>query len=394
MEAKSKSDGNGAPAKGASAGRAVPNYAKDQSSADYRPGFMELLPHGSGSVHMARPHFRVAFTLLPRFTLVAFAGFVDALRLSSDIGDRSQSKHCSWTLVGADRQPVPSSSGAAITHTELFSDPSRFDYFVVVGGLLDDRDDYDPRLLNHIRRTAAAGVTIVGLCTGVFALARAGVLDGYECCVHGYHLPDFTERFPTLRPISTQIFVVDRDRITCAGGAAAIDLAAYIIEQRCGMERARKILPHMLLDELRPPVHSQLSFVDDFFKVRDERVRMAVFLMQQNFSNPASIDSIARRIGVPARQLERGFQKSFSVSPSTFYRTMRLERAKWLLTHSRLSITQIAIDCGFADTSHLTRSFKRHYLVLPTNFRRRTTLQDITEPAERRWSPARRRRSI
>jgi transcriptional regulator GlxA family with amidase domain len=385
MEAKSRSTAHSAAVERESSRRAA-NSAKDLRSADYRPGFMELLPYGSGSEHVARPHFRVAFTLLPRFTLVAFAGFVDALRLSSDIGDRSQQHHCSWELVGSHRCAVPSSSGAAIAHTELFGDPSRFDYLVVVGGLLDDENDYNSQLLNHIRRAAAAGVTLVGLCTGVFALARAGVLDGYACCVHGYHLPDFTERFPALLPISTQIFVVDRDRITCAGGTAAIDLAGYIIEQRCGVDRARKILPHMLLDELRPPLHSQLSFVDDFFKVRDERVRMAVFLMQQNLTNPASIDAIARRVGVPARQLERGFQRSFSVSPSTFYRIMRLERAKWLLIHSRLSITQIAIDCGFADTSHLTRSFKRHYLVLPTNFRRRTTLQGTREPAEQRLS--------
>jgi transcriptional regulator GlxA family with amidase domain len=393
METKSKSTCDRTRVEAESSRRAA-NYAKDLRSADYRPGFMELLPYGPGRVHVARPRLRVAFTLLPRFTLVAFAGFVDALRLSSDIGDRSQPHYCSWTLVGSDRHATPSSSGAAIAHTELFGDPSRFDYLVVVGGLLDDDNDYDPQLLNYIRRAATSGVTIVGLCTGVFAMARAGVLDGYACCVHGYHLADFTERFPALTPISTQIFVVDRDRITCAGGAAAIDLAGFIIEQRCGLDRARKILPHMLLDELRPPLHSQLSFVDEFFKVRDERVRMAVFVMQQNLSNPASIDAIARRIGVPARQLERGFQRSFSVSPSTFYRTMRLERAKWLLTHSRHTITQIAIDCGFADTSHLTRSFKRHYLVLPTNFRRQTSRQNIGEPAEQRSSSARRHRSI
>lgn len=370
IETRHKSPGPARP--GPSEPRHAAVRRSDVGAADYRPGFMELLPQPSSGMAEDQPQFRVALTLLPRFTLTAFAGFVDALRLSSDIGDRSHPNRCAWTLVGADRHEVASSCGAAIAHTELFGDPAQFDYLVVVGGLLTEESDYDARVLAYIRRAAEAGLTIVGLCTGVFAMAQAGVLDGYRCCVHGYHLPEFAERYPNHTAISSQIFVIDRRRITCAGGAAAVDVAGYIIESRCGPERSRKILPHMLLDELRQPTHPQLSFVDDFFKVQNEQVREAVFLMQQNLNDPMSIDQIARRVGVPARQLERAFQRSFNMSPSTLYRTMRLERAKWLLVHSSLSITQIAIDCGFADTSHLTRSFKRQCGELPTDFRRRT----------------------
>ena len=289
---------------------------------------------------------------------------------------------------------MPSSCGAAIAHTELIGNATKFDYLVVVGGLLANEIDYDARVLAYIRRAAEAGVTIVGLCTGVFAMAQAGVLDGYKSCVHGYHLPEFAERFPTHEAVSSQIFLVDRKRITCAGGAAAIDVAGYIIETRCGPERARKILPHMLLDELRQPTHQQLSFVDDFFKVQNECVREAVFLMQQNLDDPMSIDQIARRIGVPARQLERGFQRSFSMSPSTLYRTMRLERAKWLLVHSSLSITQIAFASGFADTSHLTRSFKRQWGELPSDFRSRRGPRAPAKPLPEVRFAARRRCSI
>lgn len=350
-----------------------PRIGAADGLADYRPGFMELLPHDGSEAVDDAPQFRVGLTLLPRFTMVAFAGFVDALRLSSDIGDRSQPKHCAWTLVGPDKHEVPSSCGASIAHTEVFGDPSRFDYIVVVGGLITDDDDYEKPLLDYLRKAAEAGVTLVGLCTGVFALAQAGVLDGHRCCVHGYHLAQFRDRFPAINAISSQIYLVGRRRITCAGGAAAIDVAGYIISEQCGPDRARKILPHILVDELRPPSHPQLSFVDDFFKVQDERVREAVFIMQQHLEDPLSIEEIARVLGIPARQLERGFQRSFSRSPSSFYRIMRLERAKWLLIHSALNITQIALDCGFADTSHLTRSFKQQYGELPTAYRRRVS---------------------
>jgi transcriptional regulator GlxA family with amidase domain len=332
---------------------------------------MELLP---GVIPGEEPHgirLRVAFTLLPRFTLTAFAGFVDALRLAGDVGDRSQPRRVAWKLVGHDTHPVASSCGAAIAHSATFADPAEIDCLVVVGGTLGPDLRYEHDLLRYIRRVAERDVLLVGLCTGVFALAEAGVMEGHRTCVHGYHIRDFQIRFPHLATSMKQIYVEDGRRLTCAGGVAAIDAAGRVIERHFGAARARKLLPHMLVDELRQPAHAQLSFVENFFEVQDERVRMAVFLMQQNLSEPSPIAQIARAVGVPLRQLERGFRKELGVAPRHFYRNMRLERARWLLQHSPLTITQIAFACGFADASHLTRSFKQHFGELPSAYRAR-----------------------
>ena len=202
---------------------------------DYRPGFMELIVSDRPETRSPGTKLRFSVTALPRFTLLAFSAFIDAIRIASDIGDRSQPRHCSWTLVGPNTHPVTSSCGAAISHWESFGDPARFDYVVVVGGLLRDEDS-DPRLLDYLRQAAAAGVQIIGICTGVFAMAEAGVMAGHRCCVHGYHAADFNERFPLVQSVSDQIFVVDRDRITCAGGVAAIDLVGHLLERDCGVE--------------------------------------------------------------------------------------------------------------------------------------------------------------
>ena len=271
--------------------------------------------------------------------------------------------------MGSNTNPVRSSCGASIEHWEGFGDPTRFDYVVVVGGLLRD-DATDPRLIGYLRAAAASSVKIVGICTGVFAMAEAGLMSDHRCCVHGYHLADFEERFPDVKTVSDQLFVVDRDRITCAGGVAAIDLAGFLLERDCGVSRSRKILPHLLVDQLRPAEHPQLLLIDDYFTVYDHRVRAAVFLMQQRIGNPLPGADLARRVGVPTRQLERGFQRAFEMSPSAFFRLMRLRRARWLVLHTALSITQISIDCGFADTAHLTRSFKREFGRLPSELRR------------------------
>ena len=230
--------------------------------------------------------------------------------------------------------------------------------------------DYDPRLLAYLRQAAAAGVALVGLCTGVFALARAGVLDGYRCCVHGYHLPDFRARFPRLQTVSDQISWSTATASPARAGSRPSTSSATSWSATAGPSAPARSCPTCSSTSCGPAYHPQLLLLDDFFTVYDERVRAAVFVMQQHIGNPISVDAIARRVGVPTRQLERGFQRSFPLSPSGFFRLMRLRRARWLVLHSTLRITQIAIDCGFADTAHLTRSFKREYGQLPTELRR------------------------
>ncbi len=338
----------------------------------FRPGFTAALAADtSGHTDEIKPDLSVGFILTANFTLLAFAGFVDALRIAGDVGDRSRQIRCRWSLVGPDLRPVRSSCGIAVSHTETFADPTRFDYLVVVGGLSSDDLNHDPATLAYLRRAAAQGVPLIGVCTGVFMLAKAGLLDGYRCCVHGYHDREFEQEFPNTRAATDEIIVVDRDRLTCAGGTAVIDLAALLIERHCGRDRALKILPHLVIDEIRAPDHAQLPMVDDDFQVFDNRVRKAVFIMEQHMNNPPAIGHIAGRVGSSVRQLERGFRRDFGVSPQTYYRTMRLKHGRWLLTHTTKSVMQIACDCGFADSSHFSRCFKRAYRQVPSDLRRR-----------------------
>jgi transcriptional regulator GlxA family with amidase domain len=330
---------------------------------------MEVIASDDRRSDVVTPDLTIGFVLIPDFTLLAFAGFVDALRIASDVGDRSRQIRCRWSLVGPDLRPVRSSCGVTISHNQTFGDPGDFDYIAVIGGLLGDDRLYDHATLAYLRRAASQGVPLVGVCTGVFVLARAGLLDGYRCCVHGYHDSEFEQDFPNASTVTDQIIVADRDRLTCAGGSAAIDLAAMLIERHCGKDRALKILPHLVVDEIRAPDHAQLPMVDDYFHVFDDRVRKAVFIMEQHMNNPPPIGHIAGRVGSSIRQLERGFRRSFGVTPQTYYRTMRLKHGRWLLTHTTRSVTQIAYDCGFADASHFSRCFKRAFRQVPTALR-------------------------
>ena len=130
--------------------------------------------------------------------------------------------------------PVRASCGFALGRTSPFTDPARFDYIVIVGGLLQPTPQIDRDTGDYLKSAAKAGVPLIGLCTGSFILARLGLLDGKRCCVSWYHYQDFLAEFPGLEPEADQLFLVDGGRITCAGGGGTADLASFLIERHIG----------------------------------------------------------------------------------------------------------------------------------------------------------------
>lgn len=302
----------------------------------------------------------VQFILLPHFTLMPFSALIDALRLAGDDGDLSRQIHCHWTIAGPNRQPVKSSCGVAVEPWETFGDPSPHDYIVVCGGLLHRGPQADEATLAYLRLAADRGVKLVGICTGSFALVRAGVMEGRRCCVSWYHYQDFVQAFPGVTPVADRLYLVDGNRITCAGGQGAIDLAAWLIEHHCGRAWAQKSLRIMLVDQgrdgLTPQPHPPLQE-----PAQDERVRRALLLLEQNLGQPMTVAAMAARLNLSTRQLERLFKDEFGVGPLDYERRFRLNYALWLLTRTRRTITQIAADCGFADSSHFSRVFKQTF---------------------------------
>ena len=182
---------------------------------DGRAEFDELSAPFDGSAIAAKspePDLRVAFVLAPRFTLLPFAGFIDALRHAADESDRSRQMYCRWTIVASDPAPIRSSCGAEIAPFELLPAPERFDYVVVVGGLLPHCLDLTDETYGFIRAAAGYGVPIVALCTGGFILARAGLMKGRRCAVHVRHRQDLVELFPDVVPVTDEPYVEDEGR--------------------------------------------------------------------------------------------------------------------------------------------------------------------------------------
>ena len=316
-----------------------------------------------------RPRLRVGFLLAPRFTLSAFANFVDVLRLAADEGDRSRPILCDWRVLSPSGAAVRSSCGVVVAPDERPSDPRRFDYVAVVGGLLDEVERLDPASVAFLERAADAGVPLVGLCTGAFALHEAGLMEGRRACVSWFHHEDFLHRFEGLQPVSDRIFVVDRGRLTCSGGVGSAHLAAWLVERHVGRAAARKSLAIMIVDEAHEPDDPQPGPPFET-ATRDPLVRRALLAMHQSLDAPPTVAELARRLGVDRRRLERRFREALGQSPARAGRALRLAHARHLLASGVRSVAEIAAETGFCDASHLTRAFRGAEGTTPEAWRR------------------------
>lgn len=315
----------------------------------------------------ARP-LRVGFVLTDRFTLSAFSLFVDHLRLAADAGDHSRPILAHWTVMASTSQPIAASCGVSVNPNGALLDPDTLDYVVVVGGLLSARRPVDDATERYLKEAGRSGVTLVGVCTGSFVLARLGLLDRRRCCVSWYHHQDFLAEFPDVEPISDRLFIADGKRITCAGGGGVADLATHLIESHIGRSAAQKSRHVLLLDRVRGGAESQ-PHPPAAPVVGDDRVRRALIMMEQNLAEPVPIAQIAAQLGLSTRQLERLFQGMTGMRPSAFYRTLRLRFAGFLLDTTDRPVTEIAFDAGFSDCAHFSRQFKAAHGVTPSAVR-------------------------
>jgi transcriptional regulator GlxA family with amidase domain len=339
----------------------------------------------SKSKHRGAPaQLSVAFLLLPDFTLTAFAAFVDVLRLASDEADGSRQLHCRWTVLGADRTPVRSSCGVEVTPWEPIGDPGDFDYVVVVGGLLRGHAFIDRRMLNYLRRVDQLGGSLVGICTGSFALARVGLMKDHRCCVHWFHLQEFLDEFPDHQASADRLFIVSGRRITCAGGQGSIDLAVHLVELHLGRGMALKATALVVASAARGPKHPQPHPELGWFRgIKSGVVQRAILIMEQHLlAKPVIVRAVASRLGVSAKTLTRGFQKAFDLSPSEVFRAMRIAHCRWELLNTDKSSSRIALDHGFADAAHFTRVFRKYYGTTPALARNICDAQPVSRAGE------------
>ena len=317
------------------------------------------------------PSLKVGIVLPPNFTLMSLACFVEFLRLASDEQDFSRQIYCSWSLLSHDWSPIVASCGFAIQPTALYDDQnSDYDYLIVHGGPLHSERDIPQQLYDFVEQNHTQGIPIVGLCTGQFILSEMGLMDGRKCAVHFSLEHIMREQFPEVFPISDQPVVEDGNFLSCPGGLAALNLAARLVGDNCGQTRVDKVMHYLMADPGAVERQTTMQGISDIgLNCIERRVSHAVSLMHQQMYGGISIAEIASHVGTSERELTRLFNKHLDKPPGEYWRDIRLKAAHWMVINTDRSMAQIAYECGFTDSSHLIRWFKRRYGETPSKLR-------------------------
>lgn len=324
---------------------------------------------------------KVGFLLARQFTMSAFALFVDTLRLASDVDDKSGRLLCDWDVVSPSTHLIRSSCGIQVAPTASLGDPERFDYIVVIGGLLGVEEPLSHEAMRFLQRASQKGVNLIGVCTGSFILAQAGMLAGKEACVSWLHHSEFKARFPKIRLTSQRIFVEDGKVTTCAGGSAVADLAALLVRRHVGEVAERNAMEILHLDRRREGSNLQSRTPIALPVHSDDRIRAALLCMEENIDDRWDIEKIAGHVGLSRRQLERIFRSKTGISPASAYEKVCMKKAALLVERTSKSMIEIALDVGFASSSHFCRRFRANFGITPKQLRDRMRNRNETTAA-------------
>lgn len=305
----------------------------------------------------------VTFVLMPRFTLLAFTAAIEPLRVANQLAGKELFR---WTVLSADGGPVTSSCGLSVVPDEALTPDIETEYFLVCGGV-DPEHGLWPGLANGVRAQWRRGRVVGGICTGAYALARAGILQGRRFTLHWENIAGFREIFPDLAPIR-RVFCVD-DRIqTCAGGVASADHMLALIEERYGAKLGQEVMNMCLMTRRRLGEEDQLISLAARLGTRSERIVNAVAYMEEHIEDGLDMAECAASTGITRRQLERLFADHLGTSPRQYLNDLRLRHGRALLTETNMTVLEVAIACGYISSSHFSKSFRKKFGVTPYHF--------------------------
>jgi transcriptional regulator GlxA family with amidase domain len=303
---------------------------------------------------------RFVFLLLENFTFIAFASAVEPLRIANRMAGRPL---YDWQVVTEGGGPVTASNGVVLKADAGLGELGRDAAIMVVGGLKVKQAITRP-MLTWLRREARRGLPVGALCTGAQVIAEAGLLDGRRCTIHWENRDSFEEDFPEIE-LLPNIYVIDRDRYTAAGGAAATDLMLKLIALKHGSGLANLVADQMIHTSIRSDRDEQRLSIPTRIGVRHPKLATVIHRMEAAIEEPVSPMILAQDVGMSTRQLERLFRRYLNRSPKRYYMELRLAKARNLLMQTDMSVIEVALACGFASPSHFSKCYRALYKTTP-----------------------------
>ena len=307
----------------------------------------------------------IGLLLIDGFALMSYAALLEPFRAANALSGETLYR---WTHVAVAGTSATASNGATLMCERQVGNALEPDMlFVFAGG--DPATFKDPATFAWLRRMAGRGIALGGVSGGPYVLARAGLLAGRRATIHWEHADDFREHFADVT-LEDGLYVMDRGRMTCAGGTAGLDLALELIETDHGRALAGRVGEWFIRTEPRRGEGAQRPGLRERYGVRHAGLLRALGEMEAAIETPRPRDALAHAAGVSVRQLERLFRTHLGGGLAEVYLRIRLEHARRLLRTTGLTVTEVAVACGFLSSSHFARVFRRAYGCSPrTAFR-------------------------
>lgn len=308
--------------------------------------------------------FTLSFLLLPEYAMVSLLSAIEPLRIANRLAQRQVFR---WQCLSESDALVTASNGMALQpckNLHLVDRPRN----VFVNASFHPEHHINEDTIQWLKRLQHKTGVIGALDTGCYLLARAKLLERRKVTLHWEALPAFKETYPQIE-VTHELFEIDGNCITCAGGAAASDMVLYLITEYCGAELAKLVCDQLIKTGVRKPSDNQKMDWMKRMNIHHPKVLKALTLMSKNIEEPLSSKDIALVLCLSVRQLERLFNQYFKCSPSAYYLGLRLEQAKQLLADSSLSISEIAMASGFSSTAHFSRRYKECYGITASGYR-------------------------
>ena len=307
----------------------------------------------------------ILIVLTPNFNIAATMGFVDPFRAANYL-DGDAIFH--WHFASLDGGSVPASNGASMLTDPLADHDRKFDLVLVSSSWTPERQ-FNAAMFSALRRHAHRGSVMGGLDTGAFLLAKAGLLKDAKATVHYEHIDAMIELFPDTE-VTEDLFVFDGKRISCCGGGASVDFALHILRRACDDRLANMAARYVFQQNLRPEGAQQNpGMIEPLGRAAPALVRDAIKLMEQHLEDPLTISDISDQLGVSPRRLDRHFEKSIGKGPATYYRDIRLDRARGLVTQTDMPLATVAVAAGFNSQAHFSKSYKSRFGLAPRDDR-------------------------
>jgi transcriptional regulator GlxA family with amidase domain len=268
------------------------------------------------------------------------------------------------TVMSEAGGPVQTSLGMMV-ETARFKAPP--DTLMVLGRIVPQPPSL--ALRSFLVKCAAESRRVAGVCTGAFALADAGLLDGRSATTHWAHARRLQQLHPDVHVDEDRIFIADGNIWTSAGMSAAIDLTLALIEDDHGAQISRMVARNLVVYHRRPGGQSQFSALLEL-EPRSDRVRRALVYAREHLRNPLSVEELAEAASLSPRQFSRVFREETGQSPAKAVERLRLEAAKAMIEDARHPMDVVARETGFADRDRMRRAFLRAYGQPPQSLRR------------------------